>query len=231
VLSVQPSRQRDGDHRVTFCAMRALAELPETLLGVRTPDRPTSVDEELSSAHAEVMRERMEAELGEQRLGAGPTPAEPADVWARLGPTPRKQVRRVFVAKFNPGESDPTEGRFLVSDPLAEPSLWQPGLLESWVSDQLQHTRHTPAHAAIEAGDLIFVFRSEPKVNGRVQADRSPLRGRPHLVGVWWALSFNAINLSTPRTGPSRTSGTRRSCASRTQSRCPRPGGIRRSVT
>jgi hypothetical protein len=60
----------------------------------------------------------------------------------------------------------------------------------------------TPGHATICLGDLIFVQRSQPKIDGQVFTDPGPLRGRPHLIGVWWVVLVHRRQLAHPIARP-----------------------------
>jgi hypothetical protein len=175
-----------------------------TLLGASVPRRRIAVPDALAVAHSAHAREQAAAELGDRFEQAGGLQEVPVKRRAAFGATPTQQVRRVFVAKFNPAESDPTMGRFRESDPAAYAPLWNfHGPVECWVSDQPGHTRTTPAHSVIAPGDLIFVYRSQPKINGEVLVNpEDPLHGRPHLLGVWWAVRVHRRLLARPTTRP-----------------------------
>ena len=161
---------------------------PKLLLGAEVPQRRRPVSERLSQEHIRVEIDRAHGEIRERyrRAGGLPRPSD-GSAFPSFGPAPLKQVRRVFVAKFNPAESAPGLGRFLQSDPYLVPELWDfSASPECWVSDMPGHTKWTPAHSDIDAGDLIFVFRSQPKIDGQVLDDATGLGGQRYLLGVWW---------------------------------------------
>ena len=87
--------------------------------------RPRRISDELSEEHSEAMREQMNGELLDRYGSGGGLPEQPAArSYAEFGAAPTRQVRRVYVAKFNPAESAPGTGRFYASDPYREPALW-----------------------------------------------------------------------------------------------------------
>lgn len=158
------------------------------------------VPEELAQEHIWEELDRAQREIAARYDRAGGLPERGDDSgFAPYGAAPVKQVRRVFVAKFNPGEADSVVGRFDQSDPYLVRELWDHAAApECWVSDIPGHTRWTPAHDRIESGDLIFVFRSEPKVDGRVLPDPTGLRGQRYLLGVWWVTRVHRRYLGRP---------------------------------
>lgn len=171
-----------------------MANLPEppaaragTLFGV-PPGRPRAVPAELSAAHAAEEQQWAHGQLLERYGEAGGTPQPGAGSFATLGPAPTAQVRRVFVAKFDPGAA--TAGRFAASDPDRAEELWDfSGPPQNWIGDAppapgtSPRTRTAQAHADIAAGDLVVVFRGAPRVGPRRPGR---LDTRPHLIGVWW---------------------------------------------
>jgi hypothetical protein len=132
------------------------------------------------------MWNRMHGELLDRYGSAGGLPEQPAArSHANFGRAPTRQVRRVYVAKFNPAESAPGTGRFYASDPHRQPALWDfTGPPSSWVGDR--GIRTTAEHATIAGGDLVFVQRSVPRTDYVAVDPDDPFRGRRVLLGVWW---------------------------------------------
>lgn len=161
----------------------------------------TRVSEERSQQHIAGALDEAVSELSRRYDAAGGMPQQERSEagFAPYGSAPLRQVRQVFVAKFNPAEADPVVGRFLYSDPYMANELWDHSAPpDCWVSDRIGQTRWTPAHAAIDAGDLIFVYRSQPKIDGRVRSDSTGLEGHPHLLGVWWVTRVHRRYLVHP---------------------------------
>jgi len=173
----------------------------QSLLGSSVPDRRLSVQQDLAAEHIGNQRDEAHRQILGRYDSAGGLPQRAPDpTFARYGPAPVSQVRQVFVAKYNPAESTPGVGRFTESDPYRVPQLWDHAAPpECWVSDMPGHNRWTPAHARIDAGDLIFVFRSEPKLDGKALPDPSPLRGQRYLLGVWWVTRVHRLYIGRPR--------------------------------
>ncbi|MGY1825958.1 hypothetical protein [Blastococcus sp. SYSU DS0541] len=156
---------------------------------------------ELSTAHAAEERDWAHGQLLERHGDSGGAPVPTfGGIIAPLGPPPERQIRRVFVAKFDPSASGPT-GRFAASDPLAVDDLWDfTAPPQNWIGDapaapgQSPRTRHTDAHDTIAAGDLVIVFRGA--VRGGPRTGR--LDSGPHLVGAWWVTHVHRRRLARP---------------------------------
>jgi hypothetical protein len=107
----------------------------------------------------------------------------------------------VYVAKFNPAESDPGSGRFDASDPYADPAQWDfTGPPSNWVGDW--GTKTTTEHTTIAGGDLVFVQRSVPRTDTVAVDPADPFGGRRVLLGVWWVTHVHRRWLSWPTHRP-----------------------------
>ncbi len=164
--------------------------------------RTRRVTDALSEEHAEAAREQMQGELLERYDSAGGAPEQRAGRGhAEFGPAPTWQVRRVYVAKFNPAESDPGVGRFDASDPYAESALWDfTGPPSNWVGDW--GTRTTIEHSTIASGDLVFVQCSVPRTETIGVDPADPFGGRRMLLGVWWVTHVHRRWLPWPAHRP-----------------------------
>ncbi len=165
---------------------RGLAGLP----GRTGRARPT-VQPHVADAHAAAAVRSNDAAIAD-RIGSHWRPDDERSVGARaeFGPEPVEQVRRTYVAKFNPALAHPAVGRFDRSDPHTTDELWRlPS--ESWISDDPRNARSAPAFSRIAPGDLVFVQRGEPRWENRTYLDPSPLDGRPHLIGLWFVTAVH----------------------------------------
>lgn len=189
-----------ADKQVTAVRSREARRLPEQAAGAQDgdnllrqpkPHSRTFVDVNDDEKLADESVRRATAHLADWFADAGQrveTSHLDTDekTWAPFGPAPLRQVRRVFVAKFNAASAD--EGRFAYSDPYVVDELWWDlPIPDMWVSDQKGHSRTTSAHQTIQAGDLIFVYRSRSSRDPSLSSNKGDaFKGRPTLLGVWW---------------------------------------------
>lgn len=162
---------------------KGLAGAPERL-GRRRP----TVDPATADAHA-----RRAVELNDSavvdRVGLHWRPDPGSRRRQPYGREPVTQVRRCFVAKFNPAFEHSDVAIFQRSDPYTAEKLWRmPSAC--WVSDDPTNARSAPAFGRIAPDDLIFVQRLEPRFEGQTYDDPE-LDGRPTLVGLWWATAVH----------------------------------------